>query len=186
MTTRAEITRLLDEVGSGRREALDELLPLVYDELRKIAGQHLRNERDDHTLNATALVHEAYIKLVDQRRVEWQNRAHFYAIASMAMRRILVSYARARGREKRGGGVHPLELDELGAVMSDDRAEEIVDIDQALEELAGINARAARVVECRFFGGLSIEETAAALDIAPMTVKRDWLMAKTWLKREIG
>lgn len=181
----ADITQLLVDVSQGRREATDELLPLVYDELRRLASYHLQAERQGHTLNATALVHEAYIKLIDQSRVEWQSRSHFFAIASMAMRRILVNYAKMRKREKRGGGAPHSSLDEAVGVMSEERAEEIVDLDAALGELAEINQRAAKVVECRFFGGLSINETAEALDISPMTVKRDWLLAKTWLKRQL-
>jgi len=181
-----QITRLLVDARRGSQTALDALLPLVYDELQRMAHAQLRAERNDHTLNTTALVHEAYLKLVDQR-VEWENRAHFFGIASIAMRRILVSYARAHGRQKRGGDAERVPFDERveGGVISTERADEIVALDEALDRLAAIDGRAARVVECRFFGGLSIEETAAALDISPITVKRDWLAAKTWLRRTI-
>jgi RNA polymerase sigma factor (TIGR02999 family) len=183
-----QVTQLLSDIGSGNREALEELLPIVYDELRKLAQHHLRAERTDHTLNATALVHEAYLKLVDQQ-MPWQDRSHFFAVASMAMRRILVNYARMKHRDKRGGDAPKISLDaaaEQGLeAMSEERAGEIVALDEALARFAEINGRAAQVVECRYFGGLSIEETAEALGIAPMTVKRDWTVAKAWLKREL-
>ena len=184
MASQQEITQLLVDLREGDEQALDHLMPLVYEELQKMAHYHLQRERADHTLNTTALVHEAYLKLVDQRRVQWQNRGHFFALASMAMRRILVNYARKRGRQKRGGDAIKLSLDDV-FVMSDERADEIVALDEALENLSSINERAARVVECRFFGGLTIDETGVALDISPMTVKRDWRLAKTWLRREL-
>lgn len=184
MASQQEITQLLVDLREGDEEALDQLMPLVYEELQQMAHYHLQRERVDHTLNTTALVHEAYLKLVDQRRVQWQNRGHFFALASMAMRRILVNYARKRGRQKRGGDAIKLSLDDV-FVMSDERADEIVALDEALDNLSGINERAARVVECRFFGGLTIEETGVALDVSPMTVKRDWRLAKTWLRREL-
>jgi RNA polymerase sigma factor (TIGR02999 family) len=180
-----EITRLLDDLSNGNRTALDRLLPLVYDELQRMAHAQLRRERDGHTLNTSALVHEAYLKLVEQRTPQWQGRNHFFAIASIAMRRVLVNYAKARGRQKRGGGDANVRIDESNEPMSDQRAEEIVSLDEALERLAAINQRAASVVECRYFGGLSIEQTAEALGVAPMTVKRDWMLAKTWLKKEL-
>ena len=184
MASQQEITQLLVDLSEGDEQALDHLMPLVYEELQQMAHFHLRKERADHTLNTTALVHEAYLKLVDQRRVQWQNRGHFFALASMAMRRILVNHARKRGRQKRGGDAIKLSLDDV-FVMSDERADEIVALDEVLEQLAGINERAARVVECRFFGGLTIEETGLALDVSPMTVKRDWRLAKTWLRRAL-
>lgn len=190
MDQQHQITQLLSDLSHGNRDALDKLLPLVYKELQRLARHHLRQERSGHTINATALVHEAYMKLVDQKEAGWQNRSHFFAIASLAMRRILVNYAKMRKREKRGGDAPKTSLDEAMEggleVMSEERAEEIVALDEALSQLAAINERAGKVVECRFFGGLSIEETAEALGIAPMTVKRDWLLAKTWLRREIG
>lgn len=179
-----EITRLLLDASGGNRQALDKLMPLVYDELQRLAHHHLQHERPGHTLNTTALVHEAYLILVDQTRVQWQDRSHFFAVASMAMRRILVNYARDRSRQKRGGGTPKLALDDAPALMSEERAEEIVVLDEALDRLADINERAARVVECRFFGGLTIDETARALATSPTTVKRDWRLAKTWLRRE--
>jgi RNA polymerase sigma factor (TIGR02999 family) len=181
-----QITQLLERLGAGNREALDDLLPLIYDRLQQMAHAQLRRERQGHTLNTTALVHEAYLKLVDQTQVQWQNRGHFFALASIAMRRILVNYAKARSRQKRGGDAARVSLDDAPELMSEERAEEIVALDEALTRLAAINERGAKVVECRFFAGLSIEETADALGIAPMTVKRDWMLAKTWLKREVG
>jgi RNA polymerase sigma factor (TIGR02999 family) len=185
MSGNEQITQLLERLGEGNNDALNELFPLVYTELLGLARAQMRREREGHTLNTTALVHEAYIKLVDQRNVEWQSRGHFYAIAAMVMRRILVNYAKMHTREKRGGGVVPVEFDDAIMPMSDERAEEIVALDEALVRLAEINERAGKVVECRFFGGLSIEETADALGIAPMTVKRDWTLAKSWLRREL-
>lgn len=181
-----DITRLLDDLSEGNRQALDRLLPLVYEELQHMAHAQLRRERAGHTLNTTALVHEAYIKLVEQRKQQWQGRGHFFAIASMAMRRVLVNYAKARSRIKRGDGYVPVSLDQVAEPISEARAEEIIALDEALDRLSAINQRAASVVECRYFGGLSIDQTGDALGVAPMTVKRDWLMAKTWLRREIA
>jgi RNA polymerase sigma factor (TIGR02999 family) len=156
----------------------------VYEELQRLARHHLRNERDGHTLNTTALVHETYLKLVDQS-VSWQNRRHFFAVASLAMRRILVNYARDRVRLKRGGGQVKLSLDDAPTLAAEDRAEELLALDEALTRLASINERAAKVVECRFFGGLTIEETADILQISATTVKYDWRLAKTWLRDAI-
>lgn len=183
------VTRLLDDLRAGRRGALDELLPQVYDELRRIARNQLRNERAGHTLDTVALVHEAYAKLVDYRDQNWENRTHFFAVAAQAMRRVLVSYARRRNREKRGGGVAHVTLgvDERFAAASEtDWADEVAALDTALERLEAINPRHARIVECRFFGGLTIEDTAAALDISPVTVTRDWRMARAWLQDALG
>jgi RNA polymerase sigma factor (TIGR02999 family) len=180
------ITRLLLELSAGKHEALDELLPLVYEELQRMARQRLRGERAGHTLNTTALAHEAYLRLVDQQRVQWQNRAHFFAVASTAMRRILVNHAKLRRRQKRGGGAITVALDEALGVEAAGSALEVVALDEALSRLASMSERACKVVECRVFGGLSIEETAEALGVAPMTVKRDWLLAKTWLRRDLG
>ena len=180
------ITQLLDDARAGDARALDELLPLVYDGLLGLAHAQLRAERPGHTLNTTALVHEAYLKLVDQREVEWNSRGHFFAIAALAMRRILVNYARGRGRQKRGANAPHVRIEETVSLVAEERADTIVALDEALERLSTINHRACRVVECRYFAGLSIEQTAEALGISPMTVKRDWLMAKTWLRREIG
>lgn len=185
MASSLEITQLLHQVSAGQRDALDNLLPLVYDELRHIAQGQLRRERVGHTLNTTALVHEAYLKLCDQDRVDWQNRAHFFAVAAQAMRRILVDYARHRNREKRGGGVAKVSFEEGMGLFSDDQSEALLALDEALQRLEAINDRHGRVVECRFFGGLTIEETATALDISTATVARDWQMARAWLKREM-
>ena len=176
---------MLIDLSRGSQQALGRLSPLVYGELKKLARHHLKQERAGHTFNTTALVHEAYLKLVDQRRVSWRDRSHFFGMASVAMRRILVNYARKRKCAKRGGGTPNLSLDDALEVMSDERADEIVALDDALTSLVEIDERAAKVVECRFFGGLTIEENTAALGIAPITVKRDWCLAKTWLRREL-
>ena len=162
----------------------DELMPLVYDELRRMAHRHLAREHRQRTLNTTGLVHEAYLKLVDQTRVPVKSRAYFFAAAARAMRQVLVDAARRRGRVKRGGGEAPLDLDDF-QVAVDDFAAELRDLDEALERLAALFPRQARVVECRFFGGLSVEETAEALELAPRTVKRDWSLARAWLYREL-
>ena len=164
---------------------MDALLPLVYDELRRVAARYLRRERKDHTLQPTALVNEAYLRLVEVRQVQWQNRAHFFAMAARLMRRILVDSARSRGYQKRGGGAVKLSLDD-GIIVADGPAAEIVALDDALTTLAAFDARKSEVVEMRFFGGLSIEETAEALQVSRDTVKRDWKMAKLWLLRELS
>jgi RNA polymerase sigma factor (TIGR02999 family) len=188
MNAPGDITRVLQRMGDQSAD-LHELMPLVYRELSELAHRALRRERDNHTLSTTALVHEAYIKLSEQDRVRWQNRSHFLAIASVVMRRILVNYAEARLAGKRGSGAIHVSLDDtLGdaaGVFTDDRAREIVEIDQLLERLAAFDARAARVVECRFFTGLSVEETAETMSLSPGTVKRDWAAARAWLKREL-
>ncbi len=184
MTEIDEITRLLQDIGGKNSRAVDELLPLVYDNLRRLAGKHLQGERPDHTLNATALVHEAYIKLVDQERVTWQNRAHFFAIAAQAMRRILINYARDRMAEKRGGNTPPITLNE--EFMSGEmRSAQLIDLDDALAELARKNSRQAKIVEYRFFGGLTEDEIAEVMDFSIATVKRDWRFARAWLAREL-
>jgi len=179
------ITQLLTQLTGGNRAAVDELTPLIYRELKRIAGGQLRNERPGHTLQATALVHEAYLKLVDQRDVSWQNRAHFFGVAAQAMRRILLDYAKQRVREKRGGGQHRTTLDE-GLAVAPERASDLVVIDEALSRLERLDARQAKIVELRFFGGLSVEETAEAMGISAPTVKREWAMAKAWLYRELA
>jgi RNA polymerase sigma factor (TIGR02999 family) len=188
MASQEEITQLLEAYAGGSRDALDELFPLVYDELRQIARGRLRGERSDHTLGATALVHEAYLKLVNLDRMNWQNRAHFFAISAQAMRNILVDYAIRRKAQKRGGGQVPVSLDDApgDALMSEQGIEEMLVLNDALERLAALDPRQAKVVECRFFGGLSIEETAHVLDVSPATVSRDWSMARAWLNRELG
>lgn len=180
-----QVTVLLEQAQAGDRAALDRILPLLYDELHRLARAQMGRERGGHTLGPTALVHEAYLKLVDQTRVDWKGRAHFFAVAATAMRRILVSHARQRRRLKRGGGEALLHLDDGLEVIDPASDVDLVALDDLLEQLTTFDARGASVVECRVFGGLSIEETAAALEISPMTVKRSWRLAKTWLKREL-
>lgn len=180
-----EVTRLLREWSGGNEKALEDLLPLVYGELRRLARHFLSGERPDHTLQATALVHEAYLKLVGQDAVAWQGRAHFIGVAATLMRRILVDHARAHRAEKRGGGVQRLTLDEAVSFFQQ-RDVDLVALDEALADLAQQDPRQSRVVELRFFGGLTIEETAEALGLAPTTVKREWNMAKAWLHQRIA
>lgn len=179
-----DITALLADWQGGDAGAVDQLLPIVYDELRRIAHRQLRQERSDHTLSTTALVHEAYVKLVDQTRAQFADRAHFFAIAARAMRRILVDYARKRQAAKRGGGQHPVTLDDAVS-MTGDREDTLVAVDEALTRLALLDERLSRVVECRFFGGLTEEETATALRVTARTVRRDWVKAKGWLYQEL-
>ena len=180
-----ELSQLLIDWSGGNKAALDQLIPLVDAELRRLAHQYMKQERPGHTLQTTALVNEAYLRLVDQRHVHWQNRAHFFGIAAQLMRRILVDYARNRRYAKRGGDPLRVSLDEA-AMVSQDRAAELIALDEALTSLAAIDARRSQVVELRFFGGLSIEETAEVLRVSRNTVIRDWTMAKAWLYREIG
>jgi RNA polymerase sigma factor (TIGR02999 family) len=180
-----KVTELLLELSGGNRAVVDELIPFLYSELKRMAAAQLRAERPGHTLQATALVHEAYLKLVDQRQVNWQNRAHFFGVAAQVMRRILLDYAKGRAREKRGGDVQKTSLDEA-LLVSHDRAYELVEIDQALGRLEALDRRQAQVVEMRFFGGLSVEETAEALGVSEPTVKREWAMARAWLHRELS
>ena len=179
-----QITQLLVAWGEGDSHALQELMPLVYRELRRTAHGRLGRERPGHTLQTTALVHEAYLRLVDQREASWKNRAQFFAVAAQMMRRILVDYARARQYGKRGGSAQRVELDEA-IVASKDRAAEVVALDEVLLSLAELDPRKSRVVELRVFGGLSVEETAEILEVSPGTVKRDWTLAKAWLQREM-
>lgn len=180
-----EVTQLLLAWGDGDRAALDRLLPLVYAELRRLAGHYLAGERRGHTLQATALVNEAYLRLVDSGARRWQNRAHFVGVAAQMMRQVLVDHARARNYLKRGGGAPHVTFDE-GAIIAHERAAEIVALDDALTALAEVDERKSRIVELRFFGGLSIEETAEALQVSPGTVMRDWTLAKAWLRREMS
>lgn len=183
-TQSQDVTALLLAWSDGDTEARDRLMGVLYQELRRLAGAQLRSERRDHTLQATALVNEAYLRLVDQTRVEWRNRAHFFAISARMMRRVLVDDARRRRAAKRGGGVAPVDIDQV----SDPDVEASVDLvalDHALEELARVDDRAARVVEMRFFGGLTVEETAEALELSPATVKREWASARAWLYRAL-
>lgn len=184
MSEKKDVTQLLSKAQAGNREALDELLPLVYDELRRVAGSHLRNERDNHTLQATALVNEAYMRLLEQKEVDWNNRLHFFSIASEMMRRILVNYAVQRNAKKRGDGAVQIELDEAIS-YADGRDFDLVSLDEALKNLAKLDEQQAKIVELRFFGGLTIEETAQVLSISDSTVKREWRMAKAWLKSQI-
>ena len=184
MTTQHEITRLLADWSNGDRQALEKLTPLVYDELRRLAGRYLRQERAGHTLQSTALVHEAYMKLVGQNNVRWQNRAHFFGIAAQMIRRILVDYARARKADKRGSGAEKLSLDEAIALPGGQDLD-LVALDDALEGLAKIDQRQSRLVELRFFAGLTIEETAEVMQMSLATAKRDWVSAKAWLSREV-
>ena len=170
---------------SGAPDALDEIFPVVYEELRRVAHRHLRGEGTGHTLGTTALVHEAYLELARLDHIRWPGRAYVLASASRAMRRILIDYAVARRAQKRGGGVAAEPLDDaVAAAVS--RGDELLALDEALDRLTAVNARYARVVECRFFGGMSVEETAEALGTSPATVKRDWTVARAWLNRELG
>jgi RNA polymerase sigma factor (TIGR02999 family) len=171
--------------NSGDRGALDELLPLVYDELRRLAARYLQRERPGHTLQGTALVHEAYLRLIDQTRVKWQNRAHFLGVAAQIIRRILVDHARAKSSAKRGGGAVTLAVDDAIEVQGP-RTADLVRLDDCLNELAQIDSQQASIVELRYFTGLSIEETAEALGISPATVKRDWAVARAWLFRAMA
>ncbi len=180
-----QITQLLNQWSNGDAEVLDDLMPLVYVELRRQAAGYLRRERSDHTLQPTALINEAYLKLIDQRDVRWQNRAHFFAIAAQAMRRILVDYARERHREKRGGVAENLPIDEALTIVSQEKSVNLVALDEALNKLAKFDERQAKVVELRYFSGLSIDEAAEVLNVSNVTIRRDWNMAKAWLHQEI-
>lgn len=183
--TDADVTELLGQWGNREHHVEDLLFPVVYNELRKIARAHLRRERADHTLQPTALVNEAYLRLVDQERVEWQGRAHFFGIASQMMRRILVDYARRKNAARRGAGAHKVTFDEAFVAGQSDTVD-LVLLDDALQRLAEIDPDQERMVELRFFGGLTIEETAEVLEISPATVKREWATARAWLYRELS
>ena len=178
-----DLTKLLSEVAKGDKVAASQLVPLVYSQMRRLAAAYMRRERENHTLQATALVHEAYLKLVDQR-TDWQSRAHFFGVAAQVMRHILIDHARGHSRAKRGGAKEAVTLDE-GLVFSDEKSEELLALDEALQRLAKLDTRQAKVVEMRFFGGLTVEETAEALSISPITVKRDWSLARAWLYGEL-
>lgn len=175
-----EVTTLLRRAHGDRREALDALVPIIYDTLRSIARQQLAGERRGHTLTATALAHEAYTRLVGLTRIEWRDRAHFFAAAGGAMRRVLIDYAAARKAHKRGSGAVAVELD-LDGIVADDRLDDFMTVHDALTRLEAVHAGAARVVECRVFAGMTIEEAAAALEVSPATVKRHWELARAWL-----
>jgi RNA polymerase sigma-70 factor (ECF subfamily) len=177
---RDDVTTLLGQLVKGNDAAASKLIPIVYDELRRLAAGYMRRERKDHTLQPTALVHEAYLKLIEQRAVDWQGRAHFFGIAAQIMRRILIDHARGHMRDKRGGGAIPVPLDEA-LVFSPEQSSELVALDASLERLAKLDPRQSRIVELRFFGGLTVEQTAEMLGISAKTVKREWSMAKAWL-----
>src|SRR5438094_6296858 len=178
------VTELLQQWSQGDDSALAELTTMVYEELRRLAYRHMGGERPDHTLQTTALVNEAYLRLADQTHPCWQNRAHFFAVAARAMRQILVSYARSQRSQKRGGGALKIELDEV-AVVSPEESKEIVDLHEALERLTNLDSRKAQVVELKYFGGLNYDEMAEVLKISPVTVRRDWEFAKLWLYTEL-
>jgi len=180
-----EVTQLLVAWSNGDRVARDRLMAVVYPELHRLAHHYMKRESPGHTLQTSALVNEAFLRLVDQREVQWRNRAHFFGIAAQMMRRILVDYARNRHYAKRGGGKPTLSLEEA-LIISDERSAEVVDLDETLDRLAEIDQRKSQIVELRFFGGLSIEETAEVLDVSPGTVMRDWTLAKAWLRREMS
>jgi RNA polymerase sigma-70 factor (ECF subfamily) len=184
MGAHSNITDLLLQAGNGEREALDRVIPLVYDELRRLAHGRLQAEPTGHTLSTTALVHEAYLRLVDQTRAQWRDRRQFLAVAATAMRRILVDHARRHRSAKRGGPLRRVPLEDTDLPI-EERAELLVSLDEALTRLAALDVRQAQVVECRFFGGLTEEETAEALGIGLRTAKRDWAKAKSWLYQEI-
>jgi RNA polymerase sigma factor (TIGR02999 family) len=179
-----ELTHLLLAWRQGEREALNELIPVIYEELRRIAHNHIAGERKGHTLQTTALVNEAYLRLLDCSRVNWQNRAHFLAVSAQLMRRILIDYARSRGYQKRGGAMERITLQE-SQIVSEGRDPDLLELDEALRALAAVDARKCQVVELRFFGGLTAEETAEVLGVSPDTVQRDWRLARTWLAREM-
>jgi RNA polymerase sigma factor (TIGR02999 family) len=179
-----DVTQLLVAWSNGNQAARDRLMSVVYEELHRLARRYMRRESPGHTLQTSALVNEAFLRLVDQRNVQWQNRAHFFGIAAQMMRRILVDYARSRSYAKRGGGIQAMSLDEA-LVVSHERSEEVVNVHEALERLAEFDPRKGQIVELRFFGGLSIEETAEVLGVSPGTVMRDWTLAKAWLRREM-
>ena len=176
-----KITQMLREWSEGNLEAFEELLPIVYNELHKRAARYLRHERSNHTLQTTALIHEAYLKLVNQRAINWENRSHFFAVSANIMRRILVDYARTKNRDKRGGNVENLPLEEAFYVVSDEKSIDVIALDESLDRLAKIDEQQSRIVELRYFSGLSLEETAAALKVSRTTVANDWTMAKAWL-----
>ena len=178
------VTQLLQQWSHGDDSALAELTPLVYEELRRLAHHYMEGERPDHTLQTTALVNEAYLRLADQTAPDWQSRAHFFAVAARAMRQILVSYARSNRAQKRGGGVARIELDE-SAILSPEQSKEIVDLHEALERLGTLDSRKARVVELKYFGGLNYDEIAEVMKVSTVTVRRDWVFAKAWLYDEL-
>ena len=184
MVPEPDVTALLVEIANGNQAAQEKLVPLVYDQLKKLARRYMRRERADHTLQTTALVHEAYLKLVGQHSPHWQGRAQFYGIAAQLMRRILIDHARRHLREKRGGSQVILPLEE-GLAFTPEHSEDLLKLDEALDRLSKLDPRQSRIVELRFFGGLSVEETSRFLNVSPITVKRDWAVAKVWLYGEL-
>jgi RNA polymerase sigma factor (TIGR02999 family) len=184
VSTRGEVTHLLAEINAGNREAESQLIPLVYNELRRLARHYMQSERSGHTLQATAVVHEVYLRLVRQHHLQLKSKAHFLALAASLMRRILCDYARSQGRAKRGGDYRRVTLDG-DWILTEENFEQVVDVDRALTRLEVFDQRQGKIVELLFFGGLTVEETAAALDISPKTVKRDWSVARAWLHREL-
>jgi RNA polymerase sigma factor (TIGR02999 family) len=185
MSTSHSVTQLLEQWNRGDREALDKLMPLIYEELRKMARRYMGQQNPGHTLQTTAVIHEAYLRMIKQKEKHFQNRAHFFAVAAQAMRHILVDYARARQTAKRGAAARPISLEEA-ALVTEERAGELVALDEALKELERLSKRQSRVVELRYFGGLTVEETATVLEVSPDTVMRDWSMAKAWLYRALS
>ena len=185
MPSPQNVTEMLRDWRNGDQEALEKLIPVVYDELRRQAANYLRRERPGHTLQTTALIHEAYLRLINQQNIEWQNRAHFYAIAARLMREILVDHARKRQASKRGGSDIKVPLEEA-MVVSPGRGVDLVALDEALTRLAAIDPQQSRIVELRYFSGLSVEETAEVLAVSSRTVKRDWNVAKAWLRHQLG
>ena len=180
-----DVTQLLIDWSNGNREALDQLIPLVYAELRRLAHGYLSRQATGHSLQTTALINEAFVRLIDQQQVRWQNRAHFFGIAAQTMRNILVDNARRKRAQKRGGGVSTVVFNEAIGVVNDQKGLDLVALDEALNRLADTDSKLSRLVELKFFGGLTIPETAEVLDVSPATVKRGWLTAKIWLRREI-
>ena len=179
-----EVTRLLVDWGNGNQAALDDLIPLVYDELRRLAGRYMRRESPGHTLQTSALVNEAYLRLVDQKSVQWQNRAHFFGVAAQLMRRILLDHARSRSRAKRGGGVQMVSLADQAVITKE--VSEVIALDEALKDLTEMDPRKSQIVEMKFFGGLTNEEVAEVLKVTSRTVEREWRKAKAWLNRALS
>jgi len=184
--SKGEVTALLNRIKDGDREAAAELVPRVIGELRRLARHYMRNERVGHTLQPTALVNEAYLRLADYRQMDWKSRSHFFGVAAAVMRQVLIDYARRHRAGKRGGRLQSIPLEEAGELLSPEQSREVLQVHEALERLTTLNARHAKVVELRYFGGLSVEETAEVLGVAAITVKRDWALARAWLRTQLG